>query len=98
MKIITICGSMRFSEKMMEISEKLELEGNCVLTPIFLPERGKKFYTKQEEETFDLAHKERIKLSDAIYVVNVDNYIGSSTQSEIEFAESLNKEVLYYTN
>lgn len=96
MKIITICGSMRFSEKMMEISEKLELEGNCVLTPVFPPERGKKSYTKQEEAALDLAHKERIKLSDTIYVVNVDNYIGSSTKSEIEFAKSLGKEIIYY--
>lgn len=43
-------------------------------------------------------HKEKIKLSEAILVVNVDNYIGESTQSEIEFAKSLNKEILYYTD
>lgn len=43
-------------------------------------------------------HKERIKLSDAILVVNVDNYIGSSTKNEIEFAKSLNKEIIYYTD
>ncbi|MDO4199953.1 MAG: hypothetical protein Q4D57_04295 [Clostridia bacterium] len=96
MKIITMCGSMRFSEKMREISEKLELGGNCVLTPVFPPEDEKKSYTKQEEKLFDLAHKERIKLSDAIFVVNVDNYIGSSTKSEIEFAKSLGKEIIYY--
>lgn len=46
----------------------------------------------------DKMHKERIKLADAILVVNVDNYIGSSTKSEIEFAKSLNKETLYYTD
>ena len=61
MKIITICGSLRFKDEMMKISEK-------------------------------------IKLSDAILVVNVDNYVGSSTKSEIEFAESLNKEIIYYTD
>lgn len=43
-------------------------------------------------------HKERIKLSDAILVVNVNDYIGSSTKSEIEFAKSLNKEIIYYTD
>lgn len=61
MKIITICGSLRFKDEMMKISEK-------------------------------------IKLSDAILVVNVDNYIGSSTKSEIEFAKSLKKEIIYYTD
>ena len=43
-------------------------------------------------------HKEKIKLSDAIVVVNVNNYIGSSTASEIEFARNLGKEILYYTD
>ena len=46
----------------------------------------------------DKMHKERIKLSDAILVVNVNDYIGSSTKSEIEFAKSLNKEIIYYTD
>ena len=43
-------------------------------------------------------HKEKIKISDAILVVNVNNYIGASTQNEIEFAKSLNKEIIYYTD
>lgn len=31
-------------------------------------------------------------------VVNIDDYIGESTRQEIEFARSLNKEILYYTD
>ena len=46
----------------------------------------------------DKIHKEKIKLSDAILVVNVNGYVGNSTKSEIEFAKSLNKEILYYTD
>ena len=42
--------------------------------------------------------KERIKISDAIFVVNIDNYIGNSTKNDIEFAKSLNKEIIYYTD
>lgn len=98
MKIIAVCGSMRFSKEMMKISEELELEGSCVLTPIFSPDHDKKHYTKEQEETLDKAHKERIKLANAIFVVNVGGYIGSSTKNEIEFAKSLGKEVLYYTD
>ena len=41
-------------------------------------------------------HKEKIKISDAIYVINIGGYIGSSTKSEIEFAEKLGKEIIYY--
>lgn len=27
-KIITVCGSLRFAKEMMEITEKMELQGN----------------------------------------------------------------------
>ena len=43
-------------------------------------------------------HKERIKISDAILVANIDNYVGKKTQEEIEYAKSLNKEIIYYKN
>ena len=34
-------------------------------------------------------------VADAIYVINVGGYIGSSTRSEIEYARAQGKEVLY---
>ena len=43
-------------------------------------------------------HFKRIELSDAIFVVNVNNYIGNSTNLEIEYAKKLKKEILYYTD
>jgi len=98
MKIITICGSMRFKKEMMEITEKKALEGNCMITPIYLTRKNKEDYTEDEALILDKVHKEKIKLSDSILVVNVDNYIGSSTENEIEFAKSLNKEIIYYTD
>lgn len=99
MKIITICGSMKFVREMMEISEKVELQGNVVLMPIYNNSRpNKEAFTNEEVLILDKMHRERIKLSDAILVVNVNGYIGSSTKSEIEYAKSLNKEVIYYTD
>lgn len=98
MKIITICGSLKFQNEMMKISEVLELKGNCILTPIYPTRNSKNDYTKSEILMFDKMHKEKIKISDSILVMNVDNYIGSSTKSEIEFAKALGKEILYYTD
>lgn len=98
MKIITVCGSLKFQKEIMEISEKLELEGNCVLTPIYPTSSDKDAYTEEQVIILDKMHKEKIKLSDCILVVNVNNYIGNSTKSEIEFAKSLNKEIIYYTD
>lgn len=99
MKIITISGSMRFYEKMMQVAEDMELQGNCVLVPLFNPNRpNKDAYTDTEASILDQMHKERIKLADTILVVDVDGYIGASTKKEIEFAKSLNKEIIYYTD
>lgn len=98
MKIITICGSLRFKQEMIEIAEKMELKGNCVLAPIYPTNPDKDAYTDEEVIILDKMHKEKIKLSDAILVVNIDNYIGNSTKSEIEFAKHLNKEIIYYTD
>lgn len=99
MKIITVCGSLRFYKEMMDITEKMELEGNCMLVPIYNPSKSSKDdFTEEEALMLDKMHKERIKLADAILVVNVDGYIGNSTSKEIEFAKALNKEIMYYTD
>ena len=83
----------------MEITEKMELQGNCMLVPIYNPSKSSKDdFTEEEALTLEKMHKERIKLADAILVVNVDGYIGNSTKNEIEFAKSLDKEIIYYTD
>ena len=96
MKVITICGSYKFKKEMVLAAEKLTLEGNCVLMPNELSRSNKDDYSKEEVLMIDKMHKEKIKLSDAILVVNVDGYIGNSTKNEIEYAKSLNKEIIYY--
>lgn len=76
----------------------MDLQGNCMLSIVYPTRTDKDDYTEEEKVVLREMHKERIKISDAILVVNVDNYIGSSTKSEIEFAKSLNKEIIYYTD
>lgn len=99
MKVITVCGSLRFLKEIMEIAEKMELQGNCMLVPIYNKERtDKDSFTEEEALMLGKMHQEKIKLSDAILVVNVNGYIGNATKKEIEFAKSLNKEIIYYTD
>jgi hypothetical protein len=98
MKVITICGSLKFKDKIMEVAMQMELAGNIALCPIFPITDDKDAYTEGEVIMFGKMHKEKIKLSDAILVVNVNEYIGESTKNEIEFAKSLNKKIIYYTD
>ena len=95
MKIITVCGSLKFKDEIMKITEKMALQGNCMLS-ITYPTKSD--YTEEEKEILGKMHKEKIKISDAVLVVDIDDYIGSSTESEIELAKALNKEVIYYTD
>ena len=97
MKIITLCGSFRFQKEMMKVAEELALKGNCILTPVY-PVLENLKRTEEQMQKLKEAHFKRIELSDAILVVNVNNYIGSSTKLEIEYAKKLGKEILYYEN
>ena len=40
-------------------------------------------------------HLRKIDLADEIFVINVGGYIGSSTKTEIEYAEKTGKPVRY---
>ena len=93
-KIITICGSLKFKDEMMKVALQMELEGNVVLTPLF-PVSNANALTTEEICMLGKMHKEKIKMSDAIIVININSYIGDSTRSEIEYAEVLNREVMY---
>ena len=94
MKVITICGSLKFQKEMMVITEKLSLNGNCILTPVY-PILEKLEKTEEELQKLKKVHLKKIELSDAIYVINKDNYIGESTKLEIEYAKRLGKEIIY---
>lgn len=57
---MTICGSFKFEKEMKKISEKLELNGNCVLVPIY-PTKKLDEYREDEILMLEKAHKEKIK-------------------------------------
>jgi len=97
MKIITLCGSLKFQKEMMEEARKYALKGYCVLTPIYNVNNDENVSDEQLIKLKE-AHLKKIELSDAILVVNINNYIGNSTYLEIEYAKRLWKEVIYYTD
>jgi hypothetical protein len=94
MKIITICGSLKFEEEIKYYTEKLELDGNCVLS-IAYPTKEKEAYTQEEIKILGIAHFKKIEISDTIFVVNKNGYIGDAVKKEIEYAKRLNKEIMY---
>ena len=94
-KIITLCGSTKFKESFDEFNRKFTLEGNIVLMPGCYAHYDKIQISDKEKESLDILHKDKILMSDVVFIINKDGYIGSSTQSEIEFSKKYNKLILY---
>ena len=94
-KVIAMCGSLKFMKEIIHHTERLELEGNCVLSIVYPTKEDKDDYTEHEHRLLDKLHKQKIDMSDAIFVVNVGGYIGNSTKSEIDYARYKGKEVIY---
>ncbi len=96
-KVITLCGSTRFKEQFLEAQKRLTLERNIVISVGLYGHSGDdEVWTEGTKEMLDDMHKRKIDMADAIYVINVNGYIGSSTKSEIDYAEKNGKEVLYF--
>ena len=95
-KVITLCGSTRFKEQFFEAQKRLTLAGNIVISVGLFGHSGDdEVWTEGTKEMLDDMHKRKIDMADAIYVINVGGYIGSSTRSEIEYARATGKEVMY---
>ena len=102
-KVITLCGSTRFKDEFLEAQKRLTLEGNIVISVGLFGHSGdNEVWENMEEgtltrmkEMLDDMHKRKIDMADEIYVINVGGYIGTSTKSEIEYAEATGKTVRY---
>ena len=101
--VITLCGSTRFKDQFMEAQKRLTLEGNIVISVGLFGHSGdQEVWENMDEgtltktkEMLDDMHKRKIDMADAIFVINVGGYVGSSTKSEIEYAIAHDKEVRY---
>jgi hypothetical protein len=94
--VITLCGSTRFKDQFLEVQKRLTLEGNIVISVGLFGHSGdNEVWTPGTKEMLDNMHKRKIDMADAIYVINVNGYIGESTRSEIEYARMNGKKVLF---
>ena len=87
----------------MEAQKQLTLKGNIVISVGLFGHSGdNEVWENMDEGTLtrtkqmlDDMHKRKIDMADEILVINVDGYIGESTRSEIEYAQSTGKRVNY---
>lgn len=97
-KIICLCGSTRFTEQMLIKQWELTKQGFIVLSWCALPDSyfkgdDKHHIGDQEgvKEIVDEVHFRKIDLADEVFILNVDGYIGESTQNELDYAKKEGK-------
>lgn len=95
-KVITLCGSTKFKEDFIKEQKRLTLEGNIVISVGLFGHSGDtEVLSEGVKEMLDDMHKRKIDMADEVFVINKGGYIGSSTRSEIEYAQIHGKAVVY---
>lgn len=100
--VVCLCGSTRFWRTFQVESLRFTLQDNIVLSIGAASGTDDDHFGALPKEDYDRVkrsldelHKRKIEMSDLVYVLNVDGYIGESTRSEIEHAEQLGIPVQY---
>lgn len=88
----------------MEAQKRLTLEGSIVISVSLFGHFGDQEVCEnmdegtitKTKEMIDDMHKRKIDMSDEIFVIKVNGYIGDSTHSEIEYTKAHSKMVRYW--
>lgn len=87
-RVATICGSMRYYQRMLQVAADLSEAGWVVLFP---------FASVEEDSTVKLMlddmHFQKISMSDMVMVVGT--HIGESTKREIKYAQDCGIRIEY---
>ncbi|MFI6959683.1 hypothetical protein ACIBJI_40230 [Nocardia sp. NPDC050408] len=94
--VVTLCGSMRFHQQMLEVAAELTDGGVIVLAPFRVAAAEQQASTAKAR--LDQLHRHKIAMSDGVIVVTDESrYAGESTRAEIEFATQLGKPIDWIT-
>lgn len=97
-KIVCLCGSTKFKDEFLEANKRETLAGNIVLSVGFFGHADGQQPSSSQKEALDELHKRKIDMADEVYVLDVNNYIGESTHSEIEYADDLGKPIRFLSS
>ena len=100
-RIVCLCGSTRFKDTFDSANLLETLAGNIVLSIGCCLRSDNELWADPVErekikEQLDELHLRKIDLADEVLILNVDRYIGPSTQRELVYAITHNKVVRYW--
>lgn len=94
--VICLCGPERYKSEFMSAFRAFTLLGHVVVMPPMLDgTNGGAFVNEETQKKLDELHLKKIQMSDIVYIVNPKGVTNPRTRREIEYAESLGKEIRY---
>lgn len=95
MTIICLVGSTRFKQAWERTALREALKGNVVLTASAYPHADNLQLTQMQKDFLAEMHLRKIDLAEEVLVINVNGYIGESTNVQILYAKKHGKPVKY---
>jgi hypothetical protein len=100
-RIVTLCGSTRFTHAYETQQFQLALRGFIVLSAGATVKKDAYLdavvghMSPEDKKRIDELHLRKIDLSDEIHVLNVDGYVGDSTREEVFYALATRKGITW---
>jgi hypothetical protein len=92
-RVVTLCGSVRFKKLYEVINFRLSLKNICVFgLASFGDNTLGGNITEEQKIILDATHKHKICHSDGVVIIDPNKYIGQSTKSEIEYTQERHRE------
>lgn len=93
-QIVTLCGSTRFKDEFLNAAKQLTARGVIVLSVGWFAHCEVDDIPDDVKQKVDELHFHKIDISDWVLILDVDGYIGQSTNNEIEYATQQGKLVV----
>lgn len=101
-RVVCLCGSTRFWRAFQQNAQEQTLLGRIVLSIGSMTGTDDEHFAQMDDEErvrvkhdLDTLHKYKIDLADEVLILNVDDYVGESTASELAYARARGKRVVW---
>jgi hypothetical protein len=95
--IVCLCGSTRFRDAFEDAGRSESLAGRIVVRPEVFSQADGLAVDDDAVRRLGELHRFKIELADEVLVIDVDGYVGPTTQSEVAYAQQLGKRVRYWS-
>ena len=94
--VITLCGSTKFKNEFLAAATICGEQGLVVMSLTTFTHADNVETSPETIAILEAVHMQKILMSDSIFVINKDGYIGESTLREIAFAAVMRKKIKFY--